>query len=146
MSLLARRRPESAEIEALAERMHGIQRTCRHCGRRGRCDAATLVIKPTLTGDALYGLCGDCTALDRRPLAMAHRMVAARLLGIDVDAVALDAEVGLLFWHETGRSDGAAYPWAHVDIIALHRATAEKFGYACPSDYTPARPARRIIW
>ena len=50
------------------------------------------------------------------------------------------------FWHESGRSDGAAYPWAHVDIMAMRRATAEKFGYACPNDYTPARPARRIIW
>ena len=50
------------------------------------------------------------------------------------------------FWHKTGRSDGAAYPRAHVDIIAMRRATAEKFGYACPSEYTPARPARRIGW
>ncbi len=50
------------------------------------------------------------------------------------------------FWHKTGRSDGAAYPWAHVDIIALRRATAEKFGYACPSDYTPAGQARRVVW
>lgn len=34
-------------------------------------------------------------------------------------------EVGLRFWHETGLTEGATYPWSHVEIGALRRRAAD---------------------
>jgi len=50
---------------------------------------------------------------------------------------------GLLWWGETGSSEGNAYPFEHLDLVELHpRALARRAYFRV----VPDQPPRRIEW
>jgi hypothetical protein len=117
VSLLRRADPD-ADVEALTQRVHGVERCCSMCGQVAVCDVGEVVIRTDLAGDELvYGRCGVC----RRLGVDWRRHVAAMLLAVPVDSVLLD---GLWLDSFCERPDAnPARPnreaWGHVDRAQL---------------------------
>ena len=110
-----RKSEDTAAAAALAQRVHGVQRTCCDCGAMSACDPGSTEIRDGLGGQALvYGRCRTCSSWRRS--GDVDRRAAALVLGLDRGDALLDGLRVDRFGDQPHAlpSRPNRSPWAHV--------------------------------
>lgn len=127
--MFTRRKSEvDVAAEALAQRVHGVQRCCVDCGAMSACDPGSTEIRDGLGGQALvYGRCRTCSSWRRS--GDVDRRAAALVLGLDRGSALLDGLRVDRFGDQPHAlpSRPNPSPWAHVSAAGLAE-TVERRG------------------
>jgi hypothetical protein len=99
-------------------------------------------------------MCGRCSELFGKPSAGTDAMrdvVAAMLGGLSYRNRTtyrhrLGAQLGVIFWHETGRTEPNATAWAHLDLDALRDALDDLFTAQALTRPSWWRRDRLVTW
>lgn len=127
--------------QALARQVERTQ-TDLQARQGGPCAYCGITVTPPSTGWSSSDgrpRCGSCTRwLAGRDARLQRSIAASVLLGrstatsIELHPF-LGSAAGLIWFSESGRTEGATYPWAHINLAALReRAEAQNLGWSTP--------------